>query len=50
VVDALAAAAALAQYLPVAESGDDVFDACPDVAVYTVVVGADDRPGVVAVW
>jgi hypothetical protein len=42
------AAAALAQYLPVVESGDEVYDACPDVAVYPVVVVADDRAGVVA--
>ena len=48
VVDGVAAAAALSQYLPVFESGDDVFDAGSDPAVCAVVVVADDAAGVVA--
>ena len=48
VVDGLAAAAALPQYLPVLEPGDDVFDAGPDPPVHPVVVIADDPAGVVA--
>ncbi|MGH3633709.1 hypothetical protein [Mycobacterium sp.] len=39
-VDGVASAAALSQYLPVLESGDDVFDAGPDAAVCPVVVVA----------
>jgi hypothetical protein len=42
VVDRPAAAAALTQYLPVFELGDDVFDAGSDPAVSLVVVVADD--------
>ena len=48
VVDGLAAAAALPQDLPVFESGDDVFDTGTDAAMLSVVVVADDAPGVVA--
>ena len=38
----------LRKYLPVFESGDDVFDAGPDPAVRPVVVMADDPAGVIA--
>jgi len=38
VVEGVASAAALTQYLPVFEPGDDVFDTGPDVLVCTVVV------------
>ncbi|MDT5280774.1 MAG: hypothetical protein QOJ20_1969 [Mycobacterium sp.] len=48
VVDGLAAAAALSQYLPVFEPGDDVFDAGPDPAVRLVAVVADDPAGLIA--
>ena len=48
VVDGLAAAAALSQYLPVFEPGDDVLDAGPDPAVHLVAVAADDPAGFVA--
>jgi len=44
VVDGVAAAAALTQYLPVFESGDDVFDTGSDVPVAPVVVVAVMRP------
>jgi hypothetical protein len=47
VVDRVAAAAALAQYLAVLESSDDVFDPGPDAAVRPVAVVADD-PAVVS--
>ncbi len=47
VVDSLAVAAALPQDLPIREPGDDVFDAGTDAAVFSVVVFADDAPGVV---
>lgn len=48
VVDGGVAAAALPQYLPVLEPGDDVFDAGPDPLVHPVVVVADDPAGVLA--
>ena len=48
VVDGVAAAAALAKYLPVLEPGDDVLDAGPEPAMRPVVVVADDTAGVVA--
>ncbi len=48
VVDCVAAVPALAQYLPVFESGDYVFDAGPHPPVHPVVVVADDPAGVVA--
>ncbi len=44
----MAAAAALPQYLPVFEPGDDVLDAGPDPAVCAVMVIADDAAGLVA--
>ena len=46
-VEGVASAAALTQYLPVFEPGDDVFDTGPDVLVCTVVVVADDPAGLV---
>jgi hypothetical protein len=45
VVDGVASSAALAQYLPVFESGDDVFDAGSDASVIAVVVVVDDAGG-----
>jgi hypothetical protein len=48
VVDGVAAAAALPQYLPVFEPGDDVFDAGPYSTVCSVAVVADYAAGVVA--
>lgn len=42
VVDGLGAGTALSQWLPVFESGDDVFDAGSDSAVCAVVVTEDD--------
>lgn len=48
VVDGVASATALAEDLPVLESGDDVFDACPDPMVRPMVVVVDDSAGVVA--
>jgi hypothetical protein len=48
VVDGVAGAAALPQYLPVFESGDDVFEAGSDAGVSPVVLVADDAAGVVA--
>jgi hypothetical protein len=48
VVDGVAAASALPQYLPVLEPGDDVLAAGPDPAVHSVVLIADDPAGVVA--
>ena len=48
VVDGLAAASALTEYLPVFESGDDVFDTGPDAAVCPVVVIVVDPAGIVA--
>jgi len=47
VVDCVAAAAALPQYLGVLEPGDDVLDAGSDAAACPVVVVAADGPGVV---
>ena len=47
-VAASAALAALAEYLPVFESGDDVFDACCDTTVSPVAVVADDRAGAIS--
>jgi hypothetical protein len=44
VVDGVAAAPVLPQYLPVFESGNDMLDAGSDPAVLSVVVVADDRP------
>jgi hypothetical protein len=41
VVDGVASAAALPQYLPVFEPGDDVFEAGPDPAVHPVMVVVD---------
>ena len=48
VVDGIAAAAALPQYLPVFEPGNDVLAAGPDLPVHPVAVIVDDPAGVVA--
>jgi hypothetical protein len=48
VVDGLAAAAALPQYLPVLESSDDVLDAGPNAAVRPLVVVIDGATSLVA--
>jgi len=48
VVDGVASAAALLQYLPVFESGDDVLGAGPDPAVRPVVVVVDDLASAVS--
>lgn len=48
VVDGVAAASTLTKYLPVFESGADVFNAGPDVAVLSPMFIADDPAGVVA--
>jgi hypothetical protein len=50
VIDGVAAAAALPQYLPVGEPGVDVFDAGSDLAVHPVDVVADHSAAVVASW
>jgi hypothetical protein len=48
VVDGVASSAALAQYLPVFESGDDVFDAGSGASVIAVVIVMDGAAGVVS--
>jgi len=48
VVDGLAAASVLPRDLPVFGSGDEVFDIGMDAGMFSVVVVADDGPGVVA--
>jgi hypothetical protein len=48
VVDGVGARAALAQDLPILESGDDVFDAGPESVVCPGAVVADDLAGCVA--
>jgi hypothetical protein len=48
VVDGVAAAAALTQYLPVFEASDDVFDSGTDASVGSVVVVVDDAASLVA--
>jgi hypothetical protein len=48
VVDGLAAAAAMPQYLPVLEPGDDVIDAGSSGGAHPVMVVEDDSAGVIA--
>jgi hypothetical protein len=48
VVDGVAVAVVLPQFLSVVERRDEMFDACPDPAVRPVVVIADGPPGGVA--
>ncbi|VAZ69606.1 hypothetical protein LAUMK40_05769 [Mycobacterium kansasii] len=50
VVDGVAAASTLSQYLPIFEPDDDVLDAGADAAVLPVVGIVDDQAGVVALW
>jgi hypothetical protein len=50
VVDGVAAAAALTEYLPVFEPRDDVFDAGSDPVVDAVVVVAEMRCGRAGAW
>jgi hypothetical protein len=47
VVDGVASATAMAEDLPVFETGDDMLDTCPDPTVRPVVVVVDDPASVV---